>query len=130
MKKNILIIAALALVGIATLTFDSLRAQNAAAPPPSAQQVPPPGNRPRPMMGPRNRQGMMYQRAVMFLKQVKMELQNSKEDYDGHRQSAMEACDKAVLELEAVQTSIQTAAAKAAAAQQAPATAPAPAPKQ
>jgi hypothetical protein len=46
-----------------------------------------------------------------------MELQRSKEDFDGHRQTAMDAIDTTVQELEAVQKSIQAAqAAKAAAA--------------
>jgi hypothetical protein len=62
----------------------------------------------------------------MALRRIKMQLENSKEDYDGHRQSAIDACDKAAQELEAVQKSIQAAAAakaaaaKAAAEQQAP----------
>ena len=84
---------------------------------------------------------MNYRNAVMMLKRVKADLENSKEDYDGHRQSAIDACDKAVQELEAVQGSIQAAmAAKAAAARAAaqqvpqqtppPAQAPAPAPAQ
>jgi hypothetical protein len=74
-----------------------------------------------------------------MLKRVKMDLERSKEDFDGHRQSAMDACDKAVQELEAVQASIQAkqeaeAAARAAAQQtnapQTPAPAPATAPPQ
>lgn len=76
----------------------------------------------------RNRAAMNVRNSVMMLKRVKMDLANAKEDYDGHRQSAIEACDKAIAELEAVQTSIQATAAKAAAAKaaenQAPTTPP------
>jgi hypothetical protein len=71
---------------------------------------------------------MMYRQAVMILKRAKADLERSTDDFDGHRQSAMEACDKAVAELEAVQTAIQASAAKAAAAAQAAQPAPAPAP--
>ena len=141
MKKNILLIVATALVGTATLTLNSLRAQNEAPPAgaPPARQAPPAGMRPGP---PRGRPGNSYHQAVAMLKHVKMDLERSKDDFDGHRQSAMDACDKAVQELEAVQTSIEAAraaqaaqaaaAAKAAAqqqnAQQAPTAAPAQAP--
>jgi hypothetical protein len=44
----------------------------------------------------------MYQRALTALQQAKMELQRSTNDFDGHRDSAMEACDKAIVELQAV----------------------------
>ncbi len=138
MKKNMLLIVAIALVGTATLTLNSLRAQNATPPgAPPAGQTPPPGMRPGPPPGFRGRPGNSYRQAIGILKRAKADLERSKEDFDGHRQSAMDACDKAVQELEAVQASIQAAqaaAAKAAAqqqnAQQAPTPAPAPAPTQ
>jgi hypothetical protein len=58
----------------------------------------------------------------MVLKMVKTDLERSTDDFDGHRQSAMDACEKAMKELQAVEASVRaTAAAKAAAAQQAPA---------
>ena len=135
-----LLIVAIALVGTATLTLNSLRAQDQPAPggPPPAGQAPPPGMRPGgPPPGFRGRPGASYRQAIGILKRAKADLERSKEDFDGHRQSAMDACDKAMQELQAVQDSIQAAAAKAAAAaaaaqqqnaQQAPATTPAPAP--
>jgi hypothetical protein len=138
MKKNMLLIAAIALVGTGTFTVNNLLAQPSGNPPPAAGQpvAPPPGN-PGPRQGPppgfRSRPGMMnYRQAIVILKRAKTDLENSKEDFDGHRQSAMEACDKAAQELEAVQASIQAAAAaKAAAAKAAAAAAqPAPAPAQ
>jgi hypothetical protein len=83
----------------------------------------------------RGRPGIVYRQASSVLKRAKMELQRATDDFDGHRQSAIEACDKAIQELDAVQKSIteaqkaKAAAAAAAAAQQqnaqpAPATAP------
>jgi len=142
MKKNILLIVAIALVGTATITMNSLRAQDQPTPggPPPSSQTPPPGGRPGgPPPGFRGRPGASYRQAIGMLKRVKMDLERSKEDFDGHRQSAMDACDKAVQELEAVQASIQAkqeaeAAARAAAQQtnapQTPAPAPATAPPQ
>jgi len=84
----------------------------------------------------RGRPGSSYRQAIGILRRVKSDLERSKEDFDGHRQPAMDAVDKAMQELQAVQDSIQAAqaaaAAKAAAqqqnAQQAPAPTPAPAP--
>jgi hypothetical protein len=51
----------------------------------------------------------------MFLRRAKMDLENSKDDFAGHRQTAIDACEKAMQELEAVQASIQATAAKASA---------------
>jgi hypothetical protein len=133
MKKNMLLIAAIAVVGTVTFTLNSLRAQNDAANPggPPPMQAPPQGPRPGPPPGFRGRPNMGYRQVIIFLKRAKTDLERSKDDYNGHRQTAMDACDKAVQELEAVQASIQAdlaakaaaakAAADAAAAQQAPA---------
>jgi hypothetical protein len=41
-------------------------------------------------------------RALNDLRMVKTELQRSQDDFGGHKDSAIEACDKAMLELEAV----------------------------
>jgi hypothetical protein len=58
-------------------------------------------------MPPRPRQPRIFvQRAVADLRQVKMVLQNSQEDFGGHKESAIEACDKALAELEAVMKAI------------------------
>jgi hypothetical protein len=111
MKKNILLIVAIAVVGTMTLTFSTLRAQNDTPPvAPPAGQVPP--QRPPP----RGRPNMGYQQVIFMLKRAKINLEHSNDDYNGHRQSAMDACDKAVQELEAVQASIMAAAKAAAAA--------------
>lgn len=74
---------------------------------------------------------MIYRQASMVLKRAKTELERGTNDYDGHRQSAIEACDKALQEMDAVQKVIADeakarAAAAAAAAQQTNST-PAPA---
>jgi hypothetical protein len=125
MKKNIVIIVGLAIIGAGTLTFNSLRAQDASTPPPvgapqTPLQAPPsgPAQAPRPAMPPpgfRGRQGGSYRQAAMFLRRAKMDLENSKDDFAGHRQTAIDACEKAMQELEAVQASIQATAAKASA---------------
>jgi hypothetical protein len=136
MKKNILLIVAIALVGTVTLTLDSLRAQNGPPGEPPSGQTPPPNM--RPSGPPRGRPpGGSYRQAIGVLKRVKADLERSKEDFDGHRQSAMDACDKAIQELEAVQSSVEAARAAAAAAAKAaaqqtnaPAPAAAPAPNQ
>jgi hypothetical protein len=86
--------------------------------------------------------GNNYQRTTFFLKQAKADLERSSQDYDGHRQSAIDACDKAIHELDAVEASVRAsarAAAEAAATaasatnpppQQAPTPAPTPATNQ
>jgi hypothetical protein len=55
-------------------------------------------------MPPRGRQprAFAFQRALTDLKQVKMELQRSQDDYGGHKDTAIAACDKALEELDAV----------------------------
>lgn len=133
MKKNILIIAAV-VAGIMLISWNDSRAQQTPPPagPPTISHGPPGGMRPIPP-GFRGRAGARYMQTIMFLKMSKAELQHATEDFDGHRQTAMDACDKAIAELEAVQSIVQSeAAAKAAAARaaqsnQAPATPAAPA---
>ncbi len=127
MKKNILLLAAIALMGTMTLALNELRAQNA---PPSPGAPTSPGFTPgpgqgRPGMPPgfRGRPGGRYGQTIMFLRMSKAELERSTDDFDGHRQSAIEAVDKAMQELQAVQTSIQAAAAAKAAAAKAAAAA-------
>ena len=133
MKKNILLIAALVLFATGALTLNNLRAQT--APTGAGQPVsPPPGNpggRPGGPPGFRRGPGANnYHGIANALKRVKADLEKSKDDFDGHRQSAIDACEKAAQDLEAVsvaaQASAKAAAAKAAAAAaSAPATAPA-----
>lgn len=134
MKKNILLAATLALIAALTFSVNNLRAQNSPPPggPPPGQQ-PPPNFRQGGPAGMRGRPGpaMIYRQASMVLKRAKTELERGTNDYDGHRQSAIEACDKALQEMDAVQKVIADeakarAAAAAAAAQQTNST-PAPA---
>ncbi len=65
----------------------------------------------------RGRQGREYQQTIFFLRNSKSQLEHSTNDFGGHRQAAIDACDKALQELQAVQTiEQQEANAKAAAA--------------
>jgi len=48
---------------------------------------------------------MMCQRAVFDLQRAKAELQRSTNDFEGHRESAITACDTALVELQAVMKS-------------------------
>lgn len=129
MNKNTLFLTAIAVIGMGTFTLTNLRAQSGTAPtaPTAVPQARPPGFAGRPGGMPpgfRNRSFMLYHSASGSLTRAKMELERSKEDYDGHRQSAIDACDKAIHELESIQESIRTAeAAKAAAAKAAAAAA-------
>jgi hypothetical protein len=72
---------------------------------------------------------MHYAQATFSLRRAKMELEHTTNDFNGHRQSAIDACAKAITELEAIQASEQAAAQAAAAAKATnappPATAPA-----
>jgi hypothetical protein len=101
MKTKILIVAGIGLV--LAFTQKNIQAQTTNVPVPGPAPLlvaPPPGTRP-PM--PRFRQGHPFvSRALNDLRVVKMELQHSKEDFGGHKDSAIDACDKAILELQAV----------------------------
>jgi len=116
MKRNTFMAAGAALV--LALILNNSRAQDTApvpaptptppsvAPTPGQPVAPDPGPRPRPMP-PRARQPRMFVlRAQADLKQVKMALQGSTEDYGGHKESAIAACDKALEELDAVMKSM------------------------
>jgi hypothetical protein len=133
MKKNSLFIAAAVLAGVLVFGQTNLPAQNQTplGAPPGVQTAPPGAMRPRP------RGSLSYRGVILNLKRAKDQLERDTNDYDGHRQAAIDACDKAMEELQAVQSSIDAArkaaiaAAKAAAAEQAqtnqppPSTAPA-----
>jgi hypothetical protein len=106
MKRNMMMAAGTALV-LAFFLNQSMGQDNPAtpAPPPTspAAQPPAPGPGPRPQMPPRIRQPRIFvQRALADLRQVKMALQGSQEDYGGHKDSALAACDKATQELEEI----------------------------
>jgi hypothetical protein len=140
MKKNMLRAATMTLIAALTLTVNSLRAQDTPPPggppaggPPPGQQAPPPNMRQGMRPGMRGRPDIIYRQASSILKRAKMDLERATEDFDGHRQSAIDACDKAIQELDAVQKAIMeaqkakaAAAAAAAAAQQTNSPAPAP----
>jgi hypothetical protein len=68
-----------------------------------------------------------FQQTMSSLRRAKMELQRSSQDFDGHRQSAMDACDKAMAELQAV-VQAQAAASRMAPPQGQVSPAPAPTP--
>src|ERR1700733_16139740 len=111
MKRNMIMAAGTALV--LALSLNNSQAQNdapAPAPVPAAPSVQPvapvpgqpPSLGPRPMP-PRMRQPRMaVQMALRDLRQVKMVLQGSQEDFGGHKDTAIEACDKATAELEEI----------------------------
>jgi len=106
-------LAGLACAGALALSWNNLRAQSASAVPatsapavPAAAQnqtapTPPPATPPRP----RGRPGAIYQRTLFSLQQTKSELQKATNDFDGHRTLALDACEKAISELEAVMKS-------------------------
>ena len=106
MKKNTLLAAgaALVLAVCANTTF----AQDAPAPNPVPSPAPapapapmPPGRRPMgPMTGRPLR--MSVPMAVRSLQDVKRGLQAAQDDVGGHKQSAIDACDKALEELQEV----------------------------
>lgn len=110
MKRNTIIAAGIALV--LGCVLNNAQAQDSQTPAPAAPpavvqppaagaaQQPAPGPRPMP---PRMRQPRMFvQRALFDLKQVKAALEHSEGDLGGHKDSAIEACDKATAELDAV----------------------------
>jgi len=104
MKNRIILLAAGAALVLAFWP-GALRAQNTENPPPTGQ---PPTNAPparRSMMPPRpghQPPQMVYRRTMIELQMAKRELEHSEDDLGGHKQTALEACDKAMQELEAV----------------------------
>ncbi|MGO8698003.1 MAG: hypothetical protein ACLQVY_09835 [Limisphaerales bacterium] len=115
MKRKMMTLAGLACAGALALSWDNLRAQSdptaPATPAPAAPATPP--NQPSPTTPetprqlnppprPRGRPGLTYQRTLYSLQQTKLELQQATNDFDGHRTLALDACDKAITELEAV----------------------------
>ena len=101
MKRQTLIVAGIALV--LAFCLNNTQAQttnNAPAPGPAGLvPAPPPGQRPPPRPRPPH---LFITRALSDLRMVKAELQRSQDDFGGHKNYALEACDKAALELEAV----------------------------
>lgn len=120
-----MLLATIALTSLGVLTLNHLQAQPppdgtptappASVPPPGAPGAPgTPGGPARPRPYPPQFRGRMrnsFQPTFMSLKHAKMELERSTDDFGGHRQSAIDACDKAIQELDAV-IKAQAAAAR------------------
>lgn len=108
MKRTLLVVAGIAGAGVLFLWPSNARAQTNAAPaPPSAQQAPgqPLGPDGTPIVRRPRVQGLpMASRAIMELNQVKAQMEGSTNDFGGHRESCIAACDKAIEELSAVIT--------------------------
>jgi len=101
MKKNMLIAAGIAMV--LAIGLDNPQAQTNAAPaPPVAGPATAPGPGMRQPGRPRQPQPPVYARAINDLRMAKMQLQRSPGDFEGHKDSAIQACDKAMEELQAV----------------------------
>jgi hypothetical protein len=109
MKRNML--AAVGITWVLAFSLSSSQAQNDAPPPgpaPAPNQPsgifpgrtdPPQLHRlPPPRFG---RQRLAFSRTLSDLRMAKMELQHSSGDLGGHKDSAMQACDKAIEELTA-----------------------------
>jgi len=140
MKKNLILIAAIALVGTGTFAVNNSFAGPEADPsqpisPPPGQPITHPMTKPSGLKPRPGRGGLSYHAAVVSLKRAKADLERSKEDFNGHKAAALDAIAKASEELDAIQKIVQAeeaakaaAAAKAAqAAQSAPDAQPAPA---
>ena len=98
MKRNILVAAGIALV--LAFSLNNSRAQNdapAPAPAPSASSMsnqPPP--KPTP---PKHTLRPLLVHAMSDLRMLKVELQHSQDNFDGHKDSVIASCDKTLLEL-------------------------------
>jgi hypothetical protein len=100
MKSKTLFMAGIALVLALCLNNSQAQTTNAPAPGPAGlAPAPPPGQRPPP----RARQPRIFiTRALNDLRMVKADLERSQDDFGGHKDSAIEACQKAMDELQAV----------------------------
>jgi hypothetical protein len=109
MKRTSLVVAGIAGAGVLLLWPSSSCAQTNAAPTPQIIAVPAPGQPPGPegpqaVRRPRIQGLPMASRAIMELNQVKAQMEGSTNDFGGHRESCIAACDKAIEELSAVIT--------------------------
>jgi hypothetical protein len=101
MKRKNLIAAGIVLVLALCLGQSQAQTTNVPAPGPvPVNPVPPPGPRP-PQFRPRQPHPFIM-RAMNDLRMVKADLQRSQDDFGGHKNSAIEACEKAMQELDAV----------------------------
>jgi hypothetical protein len=102
MKRKILIMAGIGLMLAFSQNNSQAQTTNVpvVGPAPIAPSPLPPGQR---FPGPRTRQPRVFiPRVLNDLRMMKAQLQRSQDDFGGHKDSAIEACDKALLELDAV----------------------------
>lgn len=114
MKRNFLV--ATVVTGLLGTMMSDSRAQvtntPSATPAAAGQPAQPAPGAPPPQRPPfqRRPQGpaIVFQRAVLSLRQAKMQLQRAEGDLGGHKQTAMDACDKAMEELSAAMKALPT----------------------
>jgi len=111
MNKKVLFIT-IALTGCLFASIRNIQAQAdngaqfAPAPVTATNRPAPVGNRFQPM---RTMAGLQsYRQTIMALRRAKLDLQHAKDTLNGHQQTAIEACDKAIEELECVVRSTGT----------------------
>jgi hypothetical protein len=93
MKKNLTVllsVSALVAALSAGLTFARAQTTNHVAPRIVEKAYPP---------GAMKRHPMMF-RAISALRSAKQDMENSGHDFGGHKKAALEACDKAIAQLE------------------------------
>lgn len=97
------------MAGFALLSPKNAPAQTNVLPPPSSPR-PPNGYPGYPGMPPGRLRApgtFIYMRTLGDLRMVKREMQRASNDFGGHRDSAIAACDKAIEEIQAVQAAVQ-----------------------
>lgn len=101
MRKNSLLMSAALVAAGFVLVPSAAVAQTTNAPAPAPVRAgPPPGAlRGQPHFNPTANSVMSVRPAVFVLNRVMAELQRTDNDFDGHRQAAIDACEKARAEL-------------------------------
>jgi len=85
MKKNLtILIASLAIAGVASFTLPSVFAQPTNTPPAAPHHV---------------EHHPAIRRAIAALEAAKTDMQHAAHDFGGHRAAALEECDKAIAQL-------------------------------
>ncbi len=85
MKKKIILITGLVLLGVIPLAWNSLQAQTNTATPGKALHA--------------HERHPAIRRAMMALREAKVEMEHADHDFGGHRKEALEQCDKALAQL-------------------------------
>jgi hypothetical protein len=83
-KKLLILVSSLAMAGVLSLTLPPLCAQT---------------NNPAPGAPRHNERHPAIHKAIVALQAARMDLQHADHDFGGHRQAAMEECDKAIAQL-------------------------------